>query len=53
VLIVDDGLFDLKVDVLLRPVGSRDTPIQAGEVEQETHQTNAARTDLDTDEMHS
>src|SRR5262249_40659361 len=43
----------LHVDLLLRPVGSRNKAVQAGEVEQETNQTNAARTDLDTDEMQS
>jgi hypothetical protein len=51
VLVVDDGLFDLNVDLWLSPVGSRHKPVQASEVEQETNQTNAARTDLDTDQM--
>jgi hypothetical protein len=51
VLGVDDGVFDLHVDRLLRPVGSHNKPVQAGEVAQEPHQTHAARTDLDTDQM--
>jgi hypothetical protein len=53
VLVGDNGLFDLNVDLLLSPVGSCNKAVQAGEVEQETNQTNTARTDLDTDEMQS
>ena len=49
--VIDDGLFDLKVDLLLRSIGSGDKPVQTREVEQETDQTNATSTDLDTDQM--
>jgi hypothetical protein len=49
-LVGDDGLFDLNVDVLLRPVGGGNESVETGEVEQETDQPNTARADLDTDE---
>lgn len=51
VLIIADGLFDLVVDLLLCPIGGGDKSVQACEAEQQTDQTNAARTNLDTDQM--
>ena len=44
-------MLNLNVDVLLRPVGSGNESVKAGEVEQKTDQANAASTDLDTDQM--
>ena len=49
--VIDDGLFDLTVDLLLRPIGGGDKAVQSREVEQETDQANAASTDFDTDQM--
>lgn len=48
-LVIDDGLFDLVVDLLLSPIGSRDKAVQTGQFKQETDQANAASADLDTD----
>ena len=52
-MVGDKGWCALNGALWLRPIGSRHKAVPAGEVEQETHQTHAARTDLDTEERHS
>jgi hypothetical protein len=51
VLVVDDGLFDLNVDVVLHPVRGGNESVETREIKQETDQANAASPDLDTDQM--
>jgi len=50
-VVVNDGLFNLKVDLLLSPIGGGDKAVQSREVEQETDQTNATSTHFDTDQV--
>src|SRR5215831_13972584 len=47
----DHGLFNLTVDLLLRPKRSPHKPIQPRHLQQETHQANPTRADFDTDYM--
>lgn len=50
-LVIDNGLFDLNVDLLLSSIGGGDKTVQTRKMEEKTDQANAAGTDLDTDEM--
>jgi hypothetical protein len=49
--VVDDGWFNLAVDLLLSAVGGGDESVQSREVEEKTDQTNATSAHLDTDQM--
>ena len=51
--IVDDGVFDLAVDVLLSAIGGCDKAVKARQVQEQTRQANAAGPDFDTDHMKS
>jgi hypothetical protein len=52
VLVVDDYRFcNPAVDLLLRPIGSRDKAVKSCQGEQKTHQAHAAGSDCDTDHM--
>ena len=50
-IIVNDGLFNLDIDVLWSATGGRDKSVAARKVQKETHQANAIGTDFDTDQM--
>ena len=52
-VIVDNGLLNLDVDLLLSPIGGRHKAVEAGEVEEETHQANTAGAHFDADHMKS
>ena len=47
----DDGVFHLRVDVLLSPIGGGDKAVKPRQVEEETYNANAARADFDTGKM--
>ena len=52
VLVVDDyRFFNPAVDLLLRPIGSRDKAVKSCQVEKKTNQANAAGSDFDADHM--
>jgi len=44
----NDGLLHLTVDLVLRPIGSRDEAIKTGEFHQQTHEANATGTHFRT-----
>jgi hypothetical protein len=49
---VDDyRFFTPALDLLLRPIGSRDTAVKSWQVEKKTNQANAAGSDCATDHM--
>jgi hypothetical protein len=47
----DDRFFDVAVNLLLRPLGGRDKPVQPRQFEEQTDQANPARPDFDTDQV--
>ena len=49
--VVDDGVCHLIVDALLSPIGGSDKAVKPCQVEEETHDANAALADLDTGQM--
>ena len=52
VLVVDDyRLFNVDIDLLLSAIGGRHKVVEARQVEQETHQANAAGPDFNTHQM--
>jgi hypothetical protein len=51
VAVVDDGVLNFAVDLLLSAVGGGDKSVQSREVEEKTDQTNATSANLDTDQM--
>ena len=46
-----DRLFHVTVDLLLRPIGSPDKPIEARQLQEQTHQANPTGAHLDTHQM--
>jgi hypothetical protein len=46
-----EGLLHTTVDLVLRPIRGADKAIEACELQEQTHQTNATRTHLDTDQV--
>jgi hypothetical protein len=46
-----DSLLHTTVDLVLRPIRGADKAIEACELQEQTHQTNATRTHLDTDQV--
>ena len=51
VAVCHDGLFHMTVDLLLRPIRSPDKPIEARQLQHQTHQANPTGANLDTDQM--
>jgi hypothetical protein len=48
---VDDGVFHLAVDLLLRPIGRGDKAVETRQVQEETPQAKATGPDFDADQM--
>ena len=46
-------LFHLDIDLLLSPIGGRHKAVETRQIQEETHQANAACPDFDTDKMES
>jgi hypothetical protein len=46
-------VFHLDIDLLLRPIGGRHKAVETRQIQEETHQANAACPDFDTDKMAS
>ena len=46
-------LFNLNIDLLLCPIGGRHKAVETRQIQEETHQANAAGPDFDADHMES
>jgi hypothetical protein len=44
-------LFNLNIDLLLRPIGGRHKAVETRQIQEETNQANAAGPDFDADHM--
>jgi len=53
VAVGDHRLFNVEIDLLMSPIGGRHKAVQPRQIQEETHQANAARPDFDTNKMES
>jgi len=50
-LVRHDGFFHVTVDLLLRAIGGAHKPIKACELQEQTHQANTTRANLNKDHV--